>query len=60
MERIEVNLETGEVKVIPLTPEEIAEAQARQAEWMAGEEARKADQIAQLEAQLAALKETQA
>jgi hypothetical protein len=57
MQRIEVNLETGEVKVIPLTPEEIAEAQARQAEWMAGEEARKADQIAQLEAQLAALKE---
>jgi hypothetical protein len=60
MERIEVNLETGEVKVIPLTPEEIAEAQARYAEWMAGEEVRKADQIAQLEAQLAALKETQA
>lgn len=57
MERIEVNLETGEIKTIPLTLEEIAEAQARQAEWLAGEEARKAEQIAQLEAQLLALKE---
>jgi len=60
MERIEVNLETGEVKVIPLTTEEIAEAQTRQAEWMAGEENRKAEQIAQLEVQLATLKEAQA
>lgn len=57
MDRIEVNLETGEIKTIPLTKEEIAEAQARHAEWMAGEEARKAEQITQLEAQLLALKE---
>ena len=57
MERIEVNLETGEVRTIPLTPAEIAEAQARQAEWMAGEETRKAEQIAALEEQLAALKQ---
>lgn len=57
MERIEVNLQTGETKVIPLTPQEIAEAEARHAEWLAGEETRKAEQIAALEAQLAALKE---
>ena len=29
MERIEVNVITGEQKVIPLTPEEIAEIQSR-------------------------------
>ena len=57
MERIEVNLETGETKIIPLTQAEIAEAQARHAEWLAGEEARKAEQIAALEEQLAALKQ---
>lgn len=57
MERIEVNLETGEVRTVPLTPAEIAEAQARHAEWLAGEETRKAQQIAALEEQLAALKQ---
>lgn len=31
MERIEYNLQTGEYKRIPLTPEEIADAQARTA-----------------------------
>lgn len=57
MDRIEVNLQTGEVRSIPLTPAEIAEAQARHTEWLAGEETRKAQQIAALEEQLAALKE---
>ncbi len=57
MERIEVNLETGEVRTIPLPPAEIAEAQARHAEWLAGEETRKAQQIAALEEKLAALKQ---
>lgn len=56
MERIEVNLETGEIKTIPLTQAEIAEAQARHAAWLLEEEARKAEQIAALEAQLVALK----
>jgi hypothetical protein len=56
MERIEVNVQTGETKVIPLTAEEIAEAQAKYAEWAVGEETRKQEQIAQLEAQLASLK----
>ena len=57
MERIEVNLETGEVRTVPLTPAEIAEAQERHAEWLSGEETRKAEQIAFLEEQLAALKQ---
>jgi hypothetical protein len=35
MERIEVNVETGEAKSIPLTAVEIAEAQAQQAKWLA-------------------------
>jgi len=35
MERIEVNVETGETKSIPLTAVEIAEAQAQQAKWLA-------------------------
>jgi len=41
MERVEINLETGEVDVVPLTTEEIAEIQARQAEWMSVEEPRR-------------------
>jgi hypothetical protein len=32
MHRIEVNVETGEEKIIPLTEEEIAEIQAREPE----------------------------
>ena len=33
MERIEVNVETGEVQIIQLTPEEISVAQAQYAAW---------------------------
>jgi hypothetical protein len=41
MERTEVNLETGEVRVVPLTADEVAEIEARQAEWMSVEEPRR-------------------
>ena len=51
-----VNVQTGEIKEVALTPEELAQAEAQYAEWMAGEEQRKQDTIASLEAQLAALK----
>ena len=56
--RIEVNLETGETAEVALTPQEIAQAEAQYAEWLAGEEQRKQEQIQQLEQQLAALKGT--
>jgi len=35
MNRIEINVITGEQKVIELTAEEIAQAQAQYAEWIA-------------------------
>lgn len=35
MERIEVNCETGEVRIIQLTPEEVAAAEAQYAAWLA-------------------------
>jgi hypothetical protein len=55
MERIEVNVQTGEQKVVELTAEEIAQAQAQYAEWLANQPT-KEDQIAQLQAQIDALK----
>lgn len=54
--RIEVDLATGLVTEVPMTEQEISEAQATYAEWLLGEEARKQQQIEQLEQQLAALK----
>jgi len=62
MNRIEINVITGERKVIELTAEEVAEAQAQHQAWLAEEEAIKAaqptkeEQIAQLQAQIDALK----
>ena len=58
MQRTEVNLETGEVKVLDLTPEEIAQAQAQEQAWLAEKAAEptKEQQIAQLQAQIDALK----
>ncbi len=51
MERIEVNVQTGERKVIQLTPEEIAQAQA-QAQQVAQAEAKwKIDNSSQLRQQ---------
>jgi len=55
MERIEVNVQTGEQKVVELTAEEIAQAQAQYAEWLANQPT-KENQIAQLQAQIDALK----
>ena len=55
MDRIEVNVQTGEQKVIDLTPEEIAHAQELYAQWLATQPT-KEDQIAALQAQIDALK----
>lgn len=55
MNRIEINVVTGERKEIPLTPEEIAVAQAQYQEWLAVQPT-KEQQIAALEAQLNELK----
>ena len=63
MNRIEIDVITGERKVIELTAEEVAQAQAMYAQWEADEAKRKAElptviaqQIADLQAQLDALK----
>jgi hypothetical protein len=63
MDRIEIDVITGERKVIQLTAEEVAYAQAQYAQWEADEAKRKAElptviaqQIADLQAQLDALK----
>jgi hypothetical protein len=58
MERIEVNVITGEKKTVQLTEQEIAEAQARYQEWLASQPT-KEEQIAQLQAQIDALKGTE-
>jgi hypothetical protein len=55
MNRIEVNVQTGEQVVIDLTPEEIAQAQAQYQEWLAAQPT-KEEQIAQLQAQIDALR----
>ena len=55
MERIEIDVITGERKVIPLTPEEIAQAQQRYQEWLASQPT-KEEQIAKLQAQIDAIK----
>lgn len=54
MNRIEINVVTGEQKVIELTAEEVAQAQVRQAEWLANQPT-KEEQIAKLQEQIAAL-----
>jgi hypothetical protein len=64
MDRIEMNVITGERKVVELTAEEVVQAQAQHAQWEADEAKRKAElptvlekQIAALQAQLDALKD---
>ena len=64
MNRIEIDVITGNRQVIELTAEEVAQAQAQYAQWEADEAKRKAelptllaDQITKLQAQLDALKE---
>jgi hypothetical protein len=54
MDRLEINVITGERKVIALTAEEVAQAQANYAEWLAAQPT-KEEQIAKLQAQIAAL-----
>ena len=55
MERIEVNVITGEQRVIQLTTEEVAQAQSQYADWLANKPT-KEEQIAKLEEQIEALK----
>ena len=57
MDRIEINVITGEQKTVPLTAEEIAAAQASYQEWLSSQPT-KEEQIAQLQAQIDALKGT--
>jgi cell division protein FtsB len=55
MNRIEINVITGEQKVIELTAEEVDQAQAQYAEWLASQPT-KEEQIAKLQEQIDALK----
>jgi len=55
MNRIEINVVTGEQKVIELTAEEIAQAQAQYTEWIANQPT-KEEQIAKLQEQIDAIK----
>jgi hypothetical protein len=55
MDRIEIDVITGERKVIELTAEEVAQAQASYAEWLATQPT-KEEQIAKLQEQIDAIK----
>jgi len=55
MNRIEINVITGQREVIELTAQEVEQAQANYAEWLAAQPT-KEEQIAQLQAQVDALK----
>jgi hypothetical protein len=55
MNRIEINVITGEQRVIELTAEEIAQAQAQYTEWLANQPT-KEEQIAKLQEQIDAIK----
>jgi hypothetical protein len=56
MQRIEVNVITGEQKVIDLTQEEMDAAQAQYQEWLASQPAQPAaPTLAELQARLATL-----
>jgi hypothetical protein len=54
MDRIEIDVMTGERKVIELTAEEVAQAQAQYQEWLAAQPT-KEEQIAKLQEQIAVL-----
>ena len=54
MDRIEIDVITSERKVVELTAEEIAQAQAQYAEWLAAQP-NKEEQIAKLQEQIDAL-----
>jgi hypothetical protein len=55
MDRIEINVITGERKVVELTAEEVTQAQTNYAEWLATQPT-KEEQIAKLQEQIDALK----
>jgi cell division protein FtsB len=55
MDRIEIDVITGERKVVELTSDEVAKAQAQYAEWLAAQPT-KEQQIAKLQEQIDALK----
>jgi hypothetical protein len=55
MDRIEINVITGERKVVELNAEEVAQAQAQYAEWLAAQPT-KEERIAKLQEQIDALK----
>ena len=57
MDRIEIDVITGERKVVELTAEEIAQAQAMYAQWEIDEAKRKAELEITLEEQIAKLQE---
>jgi hypothetical protein len=54
MDRIEIDVITGERKVVELTAEEVAQAQTQYAEWLAAQPT-KEEQIAKLQEQIDAL-----
>ena len=58
MNRIEIDVITGEREVIELTAQEVAQAQAQYAEWLAAQPT-KEQQIAKLQEQIDALKGAQ-
>jgi cell division protein FtsB len=55
MNRIEINVVTGEQQTVQLTAEEIAQAQTQYAEWLANQPT-KEEQIAKLQEQIDAIK----
>ena len=55
MNRIQIDVITGQSEVIELTAQEVEQAQASYAEWLAAQPT-KEEQIAKLQAQIDALK----
>jgi hypothetical protein len=55
MDRIEMNVITGNSQVIELTAQEVAQAQTQYAQWLAAQPT-KEEQIAKLQAEIEALK----
>jgi cell division protein FtsB len=55
MNRIEIDLATGIQKTVELTAEEVAQAEANYAEWLAAQPT-KEEQIAKLQEQIDAIK----
>jgi hypothetical protein len=55
MNRIEIDVTTGERKIVDLNAEDVAQAQTQYTEWLAAQPT-KEEQIARLQAQIDALK----